>query len=406
MKKALALLSLFSLLLMHVTAQYKNDNTSFKNIYLEDLCSDLKQHPKHLLLDVRSAGEYADTSQYKSLNIGRLQDAVNISIQELNTRWKELIPYKDETIYIYCSHSQRSRRASKMLADSGFTHIVNINGGMTNLNLRRNEVLPCAGSLYQTKNPYPFISPAALIKLLQQEPGVFLLDIRSDSAYNGISTSEGLNALGRLKHSVHIPAEMIDQSFDKIPNNKNIIVIDEDGSQGHDVAQQLKVKGYTNVQLLFNGMNAWVGIGDLPGKEALWEHPNLYRMITAEEMNRMFFTDTTRLLLDVRTANEFNNRAKEYWKNKGSLKAAVNIPFTEMQTRIQELDRYKNQPVIVYDFSGQEESFKASRMLADAGFTKVYLMMDGIFDLRWKAANIKELSMLNDWVVNIPDDNK
>src|SRR6476659_7257546 len=116
-----------------VSAQYKNDNVLYKTVYPEDLVQQLKSHPGYLLLDVRSKGENQDTSSMQTMNIGHLKNAKNIDIRELGTRLNELQGFKNTPIFVYSSHSERSRRASKMIADSGFTNVYNINGGMTTL---------------------------------------------------------------------------------------------------------------------------------------------------------------------------------------------------------------------------------------------------------------------------------
>jgi hypothetical protein len=64
-------------------AQYRFDNVAYKTIFWDDLCQALKQHPDHLLLDVRSKGEHDDTSTSKSLNIEHLKEAKNIDIREM-----------------------------------------------------------------------------------------------------------------------------------------------------------------------------------------------------------------------------------------------------------------------------------------------------------------------------------
>ncbi|HEU4633281.1 MAG TPA: rhodanese-like domain-containing protein, partial [Flavisolibacter sp.] len=128
-KLSIAALSLLSAAV--VQGQYKADNVLYKTVFPQNLCFELKQQKDYLLLDVRSPGEYSDTSSSASLNIGHFTNAINIDIRQIDKRLNEIAAYKDKPVFVYCSHSQRSRRVSKMLADSGFTHVSNINGGMT-----------------------------------------------------------------------------------------------------------------------------------------------------------------------------------------------------------------------------------------------------------------------------------
>ena len=109
------MLKIFSVagLLVAVTAnaQFKADNVKYTTVFPEELCKTLMTNQGYTLLDVRSQGEYDDTSTSAALNIGRVKNSVHIDIRELPKRWKELSAYKDKPLFIYCSHSQRSRRA-------------------------------------------------------------------------------------------------------------------------------------------------------------------------------------------------------------------------------------------------------------------------------------------------------
>ena len=182
------------------SAQYKNDNVLYKTVSIEDLCAQIKATPNAVLLDVRSKGEYEDTSTFTSLNIGRLKKTIHLDISDMPTRWRELTPYKDQPMYVMCSHSQRSRRVSKMLADSGFTNIINVNGGLTTYNLLPASQI-CKDQLYETHNSYKLVSPLELCNFLSSNKDVFILDVRSDSAYRGIALDEKQNAAGKLKAS-------------------------------------------------------------------------------------------------------------------------------------------------------------------------------------------------------------
>jgi rhodanese-related sulfurtransferase len=79
-------------------------------------------------LDVRTVAEFEGRTEEK---YGRLNNAVNIPIQELEARMKELGYWKDKQIVVYCSHSHRSPRASYMLSQNGFRNVTNMLGGMS-----------------------------------------------------------------------------------------------------------------------------------------------------------------------------------------------------------------------------------------------------------------------------------
>ena len=58
-----------------------------------------------------------------------------------------------------------------------------------------------------------------------------------------------------------------------------------------------------------------------------------------------------------------------------------------------------------YTFGTNKEAFEAANQLSAKGFTKVHVLIGGLWDIRWKAANLKGLSPLMKWVVDVPSDN-
>jgi len=95
-----------------------------------DLCDFIskKGAANVILLDVRTPEEFNGKAEE---NYGRLKNAINIPIQELNTRMAELDKYKGQEIVVYCSHSHRSPRASFMLTQYGFKKVSNMLYGMS-----------------------------------------------------------------------------------------------------------------------------------------------------------------------------------------------------------------------------------------------------------------------------------
>ncbi len=400
---------LFLLLIISSAAftQYKFDNVSYKTVYINELCDALKRTPGHLLLDVRSKGEYYDTSASSSLNIGHLKGATNIDINELDKRWRELLPYKDKPVFVYCSHSQRSRRCSKMLADSGFTNIINVNGAMTEFNLLKNSAVDCSNDLYETNNKFKLISPTEVENMMLTQKDLFILDVRHDSAFRGIASDAAGNALGKLKGAVNIPFDQLPSSLNKIPVNRPVLVVSDFGPETNLAATLLANKGYTNIYAAFNGMNQWMSASakDVPQRKQLWENNNRFSVITAEEMDAELTKTPNTFILDARTTEQFNNQSKQTWQNRGHVVNAVNIPAADLNKRLDEIKDQKNKDIILYTFGNNPEVFDAAKTLTDNGFTKVHILTGGLWDIRWKAANLQGLTRLMKWVIDVPSDN-
>ncbi|MBP8244119.1 MAG: rhodanese-like domain-containing protein [Chitinophagaceae bacterium] len=81
-----------------------------------------------VFLDVRTPEEFNGTAAEK---FGAIKGAINIPVQELEQRIKELDAYRNKKIVVYCSHSNRSPMASYLLTENGFTNISNMLGGMS-----------------------------------------------------------------------------------------------------------------------------------------------------------------------------------------------------------------------------------------------------------------------------------
>ncbi len=101
---------------------------TFKTIETTKVCDYIKGHPKTILLDVRTKEEFEGKTDP---DFGSLKNAINIPVDDLKTRWKELEKYKNAEIIVYCSHSHRSPRASHLLTQNGFKNIINLSGGMS-----------------------------------------------------------------------------------------------------------------------------------------------------------------------------------------------------------------------------------------------------------------------------------
>lgn len=81
--------------------------------------SSLIQKNNTIVLDVRNSDEFAS---------GHLQNAINIPVTELINRLGELDPSQE--ILVYCQSGNRSKTASQILVENGFTHVTNLQNGI------------------------------------------------------------------------------------------------------------------------------------------------------------------------------------------------------------------------------------------------------------------------------------
>ena len=76
-----------------------------------------------LVLDVRTMEEYTG-------ELGHIDGAVLIPVQELKERVGEIEKYKDKKVLVVCHSGVRSRKASDLLLQKGFKKVYNIADGM------------------------------------------------------------------------------------------------------------------------------------------------------------------------------------------------------------------------------------------------------------------------------------
>jgi rhodanese-related sulfurtransferase/DNA-directed RNA polymerase subunit RPC12/RpoP len=88
------------------------------------------------------------------------------------------------------------------------------------------------------------------------------------------------------------------------------------------------------------------------------------------------------ILLDVRTAEEFNGTAPDKF---GRLAGAINIPVQQLEQRTGELKEFMNKEIMVY-CSHSHRSPMAAYILMQKGFTKVTNMENGMSEWNTKVS--------------------
>jgi rhodanese-related sulfurtransferase len=104
-------------------------------------------------------------------------------------------------------------------------------------------------------------------------------------------------------------------------------------------------------------------------------------LISPVDVNKLIQNDSTVVVLDVRTPSEFSSVT-------GHLARAILIPVQELEQRVDELQKYKRQQIIVYCRTGHR-STRGTEILQQHGYT-ARNMEGGI--TRWRAEQLPTIN--------------
>lgn len=115
MKRLLAVV--FSLFLL-AGCSAKNQ-ASYAQISQSEALEIMNSEKDYIILDVRRPDEYSE---------GHITNAINIPNETIGDKEIPMLPQKDQLILVYCRSGNRSKQASKKLADLGYTNIKEFGG--------------------------------------------------------------------------------------------------------------------------------------------------------------------------------------------------------------------------------------------------------------------------------------
>ena len=91
----------------------------YRQISMDDAVSMMKKEKNYIILDVRTAEEFAD---------GHIPGAINYANEDIGTEEIEILPDKTQLILVYCRSGRRSKEAAEKLVKLGYTNIVEFGG--------------------------------------------------------------------------------------------------------------------------------------------------------------------------------------------------------------------------------------------------------------------------------------
>lgn len=117
MKKVIPFL--LSLLLLTGCAASSVSDGDYRQITMDEAVTMMEEEKNYIILDVRTAEEFADK---------HIPGAINIPNETIGTEEISELPDKEQLILVYCRSGNRSKQASEKLVKLGYTNIVEFGG--------------------------------------------------------------------------------------------------------------------------------------------------------------------------------------------------------------------------------------------------------------------------------------
>ena len=199
-------------------AETQQPNDAISGASLSTLQEDDRAKENYLVIDVRSADEYA---------AGHVKHAINIPLEQLESRLDEINAYKDKNVVLYCNTGNRSGKALDLLKQKGFNVLMNAPG-----------VKQYDYELYKVGS----INAEGFLKIAN-DPNVLIIDARQKQDYDA----------GHMKGAINIPyGEPLENYKDVLEANKDKRIITHcySGNRSAKLAKALNERGYNVTNLL------------------------------------------------------------------------------------------------------------------------------------------------------------
>ncbi len=248
----------------YVASYITNLPNSFNAVRVEELAEELAAGNELLVVDVRSADEYAE---------GHIEGAINIPINEV-TQNLALLPDLNANIVVVCGSGHRSALVMTALNLVGYTNVRSMISGMGGWTKAEQPVTdvpteavvgaaPAVNAAafapvdaFVTSIPEGFfvVKPADLsVELIDNPP--ILIDLRTDSEW----------AEGHIEGAVHLPLRDFMTRMSEWPQDKTaaIVLYDNPTHRSSMALVFMKLMGYENVRVMAGGIGGWTA-AELP----------------------------------------------------------------------------------------------------------------------------------------------
>jgi rhodanese-related sulfurtransferase len=373
---------------------------NYNEVSLPELMKKKQSDKNMVIVDVRSNGEYYDSSSFgKSGNIGRIKDVIHIELRDLLEKpdaIKQLDAYKDRDVYLICSHSYRSRSASNHLLKNGFTHVNNVRGGMTEWFRRFDELSPYMNTLYETSTSYKNISSSQIASDLLAGKNPLLIGITAKPRFWWDSaTVKFYEYFPLFKDAVYFDATDSAKVLQTAQNAKDrpVVLFNMVNNGAGELADWLTKNGVTNVSYLVGGVYyfyEYVRNKQLATKTARFMmQKNNLDFITAPNYCSMA-NKTNVQLIDLRHDTLFNKATSGIKYDFRYVKNSVNFPGDKGAGAFEQQFPDKKKEYILMSQNGIT-SLQLATELQKKGY-KIYWLMGGLQRLEWYTINLEDFA--------------
>lgn len=235
---------------------------SFNAIRIPDVATAIAENEDLVLVDVRTAEEYAN---------GHFEGAINIPITEL-TDHLDLLPNLDADIIVYCGSGHRSVLGMMALNLLGYDKALSMLGGVKSVEEGQiplvTEPTEVVAGTAPAFDPAVFEAVDAYIKAIPQGYGTISADdlnvalVENPPVVIDVRTDPEV-ANGIIEGAQHITLSAFLTAQADWPQDLTtpVVIYDSDGHRSAMAMIAMQMLGYENVKSLAGGVKAWTAKG-------------------------------------------------------------------------------------------------------------------------------------------------
>jgi rhodanese-related sulfurtransferase len=198
------------------------------------------------MMDNREKIVLINVSSFLECMDNRIPDSLCIACEEAGEKASMLPRDRNAKLVFYGGNTlvEPGCELIREVQRQGFANLYILKGGLT--------AWKRAGYEVESVNRIPrvlesAVKPGNLKSWLNTAPAALMLDLRSPTAYQA----------NHITGAVNMPLVSLHRTYQDLPWDRPLLVIDADGSRSFLAASYLRRKGFENVRRLEGGMAAW-----------------------------------------------------------------------------------------------------------------------------------------------------